>query len=270
MAGQPQLRLRDMAVQPVGVRLVFLPNLTVQVKVGFHLGRLVKDRAGVKAVPGNPRHRFLIVGGIPQRRIGPLLRLRPHSDVMVGVVFALVVQGFLGQAPNQDVQGFLKHIPAILELDAVVFRFHRHNAPAHAQLQPPVAQVVQHTDFVEQAQGVVKGQQIDQGAEADVPGALGRRRQENSGRGSQAQRRYMMFRQMVAVETLPVGVLQQLQPLLVNPAVRLLFPLNPVKEAELQGFAVGRLGLRTHKPNSLNGWLGPAIRAGISKGGRPL
>ena len=48
-----------------------------------------------------------------------------------------------------------------------------------------------------------------------------------------------MLGQVIAVKAVPVGVLQQLQPLLINLAVGLLFPLNPVKEAELQGVAVG-------------------------------
>ena len=43
----------------------------------------------------------------------------------------------------------------------------------HANLQAPVAEIVEHTDLFDETYRMVQGQDIDAGAESQPPGALG-------------------------------------------------------------------------------------------------
>ena len=92
-----------------------------------------------------------------------------------------------------------------------------HAAAAHADLQPPVAQVVEHADLFDQPQRVVQRQHVDARAEAQAPRALGHAAQEHVLRRGQAvDRRRVVLGQVIGVEAGRVEALDLHQALAVD------------------------------------------------------
>ena len=232
------------------------------------LGRGVvgEDVAGIEAVLRHPRHRFQVVAGVPERRIGLLEGLDPQLDVLVVVVLAVMIESARGEACGEQVHLLVEHIPAYFQVNVELLGLHRRDPPPHSQVQASVAEVVQHTDFVVQADGVVEGQQEHQRSQPQPGGALRRRGQEHRRRRRHAEGRDVMLRQVVAVKPGAVGVFQHFQPVLEDVVGRRLVPLNPVEKPELQGI-VERVGLRhglPPTPDSYHRGAAPAIRTDFS------
>ena len=94
--------------------------------------------------------------------------------------------------------------------------FH-HAAAAHADLQPSVAQVVEHADLFDQAERMVQRQHVDARAEAQASRALGHRGQEHVLRRRQAvDGRRVVLGQVVGVEAGRVEALDLDQPLAID------------------------------------------------------
>ena len=98
-----------------------------------------------------------------------------------------------------------------------------------------MAQMVQHADFVEQAQRVVEGQEIDQRSQTQAPRPLRHRGQEHGRGWGQAEGRDVVLSKVIGVKACLVGVFQHLQALFKDVAGRCLIPFDPVKDAKLQG-----------------------------------
>ena len=86
----------------------------------------------------------------------------------------------------------------------------------HANVEPSPAQVVEHADLLDQAQRIIGGQNVNQGAETDARRALGRGRQKKARRRRHVQRRAVMLGDVVAIKALLFGAFDQLQALLVK------------------------------------------------------
>ena len=246
VADESQLGNGDVAVQTVRHTLS-VPDLLVQVVVFLRGGVVGEDVTGVEAVLRHPRHRFQVVAGVPERGIGLLEGLYPQLDVLVVVVLAVVIEKAGGEAVGEQVHLLVEHFPADVQVNVELLGLHRRDAPAYAQVKAAVAEVIQHTDFVVQADGIVEGQQEHQRPQPQPGGALRRRSQEHRRRRRYAERRYVVLRQVVAVKPGAVGVFQHLQPVLEDVMGRRLVPLNPVEKPELQGI-VERVGLRHGLP----------------------
>lgn len=81
---------------------------------------------------------------------------------------------------------------------------------------------------------MIEGKQVYQRPQADVFGALASRRQENAGRGRNAQGREVVLSHLVGIKTVLIGVLQHLEPFLENLARLAVAPFDPIKYAEPQ------------------------------------
>ena len=134
--------------------------------MGFDAGVVGENGAGVEAVLGHPRHGFEVVAGVPERRIGLLVGRNPEFDVVVVVVLALVVEHAGGEAAGEHVHLLVEHFPADAEIDAELLSLHGRDTAADAQIEAPVAEVVQHADLVVEPDGVVEREQEHQRAQA--------------------------------------------------------------------------------------------------------
>ena len=114
----------------------------------------------------------------------------------------------------------------------MIGKFERRDAAADAEFEAAAADLIEHADFLHEPQRIVKRQQIDQRPHMDSPGACGDRGEKNAGRRREAERRRVMFGDVVAEKTGGVGGRDQLEALLVYAIERLVATLEMVEDAE--------------------------------------
>ena len=135
------------------------------------------------------------------------------------MVFAVVAEFGSGPQAQDDVQHFLGAlVPGIefyLEVAVLVVR----RASAHAELQPAMAQQVEHRRLFRQADRVVEGQNADAGADADLLGAGGHVREDGRQRGEDAVPAGVMLRHPDRIEAQLFGELDLLQGFIIYPAL---------------------------------------------------
>src|ERR1700694_3023797 len=108
-----------------------------------------------------------------------------------------------------------------------------HDPPAHAEIEAPARELIQHADLFDQPERVVERQTVDARPETDAPRALGGRGQEEAGHRGQAERGHVMFGQMVGGEPRGVVFLEQPQPALVELVDGHVAMLEMVENAEV-------------------------------------
>ena len=153
------------------------------------------------------------VGGvhaIPDRRVGKLARLGREGDV--------VVRWLVGQFHRAGGEGIedAGEVVAVDRfggggIDAEIGGFDRRCAAAEADVQAAAAELVEHADFLRQAQRMIERQGVDHRAEAQGFGALGDGGEEHVGRWRHAERGAVVFGQVVAVEAEAIVLFDDLQ-----------------------------------------------------------
>ncbi len=144
------------------------------------------------------------------------------------IVLAAEIDLARGQRLPDDVVGLDIHRRRVIGIDAEILQLMRRGAAADADLEPAAAQMIEHADFFGEPQRMMGGQDVDQGAEADAPGALRHRGEKHAGRRRQVERRRMMLAHVIGAKSGLVVELDQLQAVfvllaeLVRPAVVLI------------------------------------------------
>jgi hypothetical protein len=127
---------------------------------------------------------------------------RPQCDrhVVVDVVLALVGERIGGQTGTDAGESVEENIARIVVLDLVVLELVGRHAAADADVEPAIAQVIEHADFLDQAQRRIERQQINQRAK---PHTFGRPRdgaEIDAGHRHQVERRGMMLGNVKAIK----------------------------------------------------------------------
>src|SRR5258708_4554843 len=129
------------------------------------------DGGGAGAVAAEPRgDRQIVAGGEldrflaaddrdPDRRVRLLYRTRPHRDIVVGPVFALVGEHLLGPGAGDDVVGLFEALARLGERHVVHLVFAQ-DAAGEAGNEAPVRQAIDHRQFLGEAQRLVQRHQI--------------------------------------------------------------------------------------------------------------
>src|SRR5262245_57462492 len=174
MHHQPDHRLLALDRQRAGALMLFPRGAVARHGDGEAIDRADDDR--VHAF----HRRSDRIAHVPERRIGLLQRPQVHRQVLEAVEATRVGQAVVAEALADD--GERLDVARVVRLGvrllAPEIRFH-HAAAAHADLQPAVAQVVEHADLFDQAERMVERQHVDARAEAQAPRALGHRTQEH-------------------------------------------------------------------------------------------
>ena len=138
---------------------------------------------------------------------------------------------------RQPLQDDLERLPVdLLGLEMVQVE-ERHlvgdDAAPHPEVEAAPREVIEHAHLLDQPERVVERQAVDAGPEADAPGALGGRGEEDAGHGRQAERRGVVLGQVVRVEARRVVLLEQAQPALVELGDRHVPPVEMVEDPEV-------------------------------------
>src|SRR5205085_11377773 len=106
------------------------------------------------------------------------------------------------------------------EIDAVEADLDRRDAAPDTVEKTAARHLVEHADFVNEAQRMIERQKVHHRPETELLRALRDGRQKDARRRRVTQRRIMMLGQVIAVEAGPVIGLDQLQPVLEMPLQR--------------------------------------------------
>src|SRR6516225_2099582 len=142
-----------------------------------------------------------------------LQRPQDHRHVVKLVMLALERQLVAGEALQDEFEGLVINLAGLREVEAVSARLERRDAAPDAELEAPAADLIEHADFLDQAQRMIERQEVDEGAEAQRLGALRHGREEQPGRGGAAERRRMMLGEVIAVDAAAVIGFDQLEPI---------------------------------------------------------
>ncbi len=216
---------------PLRVVARFLPFGAIAVGDDAHgFGRRVADH--VEAAGRREFGTLRIRQAVPDGRVGALERRQLQRYVLEAVIAALERQRAAAQRLQDHLPRLEVHRLRFRRIDAEMLDLDRRNAAPDAQLEAPAAQLVEHADFLRQAQRVIQGERVDQRAEAQPFGALRDRRQEHAGRGRHAERRSVMLGQVIGVEAGRIVELDQLEPRLVIRVERDVVAVEMVENAE--------------------------------------
>jgi hypothetical protein len=109
------------------------------------------------------------------------------------------------------------------------------DAAADADLEPAVAEVVEHADFLDQAQRRIKRQQIDQRPKPHAPGRARQRAEIDARDRHHIERRRVVLGNMQAIDTGGVGRLGELEAFVEQQRERALAVLDMVEKSNLHG-----------------------------------
>ena len=126
------------------------------------------------------------------------------------------------------------------------------NAAADAELEAAAAQLIDHADLFDQAERMIERQQIDQRPEAQFRRALRQRCEDQRRRGGGAERRRVMFGDVIAVEAGAIVSLGDGQPLGVELAERHARVVDVVEDAEFHAPPVSKTPMAGTSPAITN------------------
>src|SRR5262252_4617853 len=95
-----------------------------------------------------------------------LQRPQDHRHVVKSVMLALEGQFVAGKALEDEFEGLVIDFAGLREIEAVSASLKRRHAASDPELEPPAAHLIEHADFLDQAQRMIERQEIDERAEA--------------------------------------------------------------------------------------------------------
>src|SRR5262245_21695265 len=209
----------------------FPPDLAIAIdKAACFRGRIQAD--DMQALACCPLGAVDRVDAIPDRWIRLLQRFQLHRDVLEGKKVAAKIEGSLGEALYDQLQSFHVDLLRLCRVESIEGSFSGRGSTAEADLQPPAANLVKHTDFFDQPNRMVKRQRIDQRAETKSLCALRHGSQEYAGRRCHAERRRVMLGNMIGIEAYLIISLDKLEACLVIILQRQIAPVQMVKYAK--------------------------------------
>src|SRR5262245_10311891 len=93
----------------------------------------------------------------------PLQRPQDHRHVVKLVMLALERQLVAGKALQAELEGLVVNLPGLREVEAVSACLERRDTAPDPEFEAPAAHLVEHADFLDQAQRMIERQEIDEG-----------------------------------------------------------------------------------------------------------
>ena len=167
------------------------PRLAIGAQTAGQLGNVhaAQPDEDRQAHPAHAGKRVRGGGGHPHRRVRPLNRARGDGDVGEPKEPAVVAERLALPRLEDDLERLEEARLALLVRDAEGVVAPRAAAPADAEIEAPLAQVIERRDLAGDAQGMVQGQELHGRAHAHAPGPGGDpARDEEGGRQHRAGR----------------------------------------------------------------------------------
>ena len=172
------------------------------------------------AMFASPRRAGGVRRAIPEGRAGLLRRAQFNRHVPVGVVGAFVIQRLRVHAGANALVRVDEHVARFFVIDVVIAQLERRHAAADADLQPAMAEMIEHGDFLQHPKWRIKRQQIAQRPQPHVARLARQRGEEQARRGRHVDGRGVMLGQMHAPEAGFIRRRIEFEPLVEKPRQR--------------------------------------------------
>src|SRR4029077_21047271 len=166
-----------------------------------------------------------------------LQRPQDHGHLVKLVVLAFERQLVRGEAIENELECFVIDLCGLREVDSICAGLERRHAPPDSEFEAPAAHLIEHADFLDQAQRMIERQEIDKWAEAQALGALRQRGEEQSRRGGAAERRRVVFGEVIAIDAAAIVGFDQLKSIGIELRERTARVVHVIEYAELHGNA---------------------------------
>ena len=140
-----------------------------------------------------------------------------------------------GQPGAEAIEGVDENLARILVLDLVILELERRDPAADTDFHPPIAQVIEHGDLLDQPQRRIEREQIDQRAEPHAPGRARYRAEIDAGHRHHVERRGVVLRHVQAVDAGLVGRLHKGEPLVEERCQRAICRFDVIEKSDLHG-----------------------------------
>src|SRR6201981_633674 len=91
-----------------------------------------------------------------------LQRSQDHRTVVKSVMLAIERQFVAGKALEDEFEGLVIDFAGLREIEAVSASLERRHAASDPELEPSAAHLIEHADFLDQAQRMIERQEIDE------------------------------------------------------------------------------------------------------------
>ena len=170
----------------------------------------------------------------PERRIRQLQWPRLDAHILAAIELALVAYDLGGQRLENELGRLTVHRRRTGRIDVEARDLDRRSAASQAQFELAAAHMVEHHDFLGDAQRVVHRGHIEQGAEAQPPAPLRHCGKKHAWRGRHAERRRMMLGDMVGTKAGAIVLFDELESRLEQVGQRRAVVVDMIEDAELQ------------------------------------
>src|SRR6266850_99691 len=132
------------------------------------------------------------------------------------IMRSFVCQLVLAQPRDDHLERFLEQLARFEKVYVEVAQLERRDSAPHSDLEAPAAHLIEHAYLLDQAERIVERKQIDQRPQMNPASARRDCREKYARRRRASERRAVMLREMVAVDSGGVGGLEQAETLLVQ------------------------------------------------------
>ena len=170
---------------------------------------------------------------VPKGWVGRLLGVQLHRYIGALVILAFVCESLLVQAGADHLQGFFKHRPRVQKRHLKICLLKRGHTPSDPDFQAAIAHMIEHANFTDQSQRMIQRQQIHQRPQTNAFGMLDGRSEEDPRRRRHAQRRGVVFGQMVAVKAGFISHLEESQAPVIQLTQRVRSAFQVIKNSKI-------------------------------------
>ena len=138
----------------------------------------------------------------------------------------------MGQPLEHELDRLGVDLLRVPRIDAVIFELDRRGAAPEAEFEASAAQLIEHANFLDQSQRVMKRHRPDQRTEAKPRRALRHGGEEHARRGRHAERRRVMLGEMISVEPGAIVGLRNFETILVIVRKRAAMTVEVIEDTE--------------------------------------
>src|ERR1700749_1077137 len=139
------------------------------------------------------------------------------------------------QALLDDLESLGIDLGRLLRVHSEIADLVRRGAAPESDFQAPAAHLVEHADFLENAQRMAYAKRVDQRAKAQAFGTLGYSGQHDAGRRRHAERRRVMLGDMVGVKSAAIVDFGELEPALIEIGKARIAAIDMIEDPEFHG-----------------------------------
>ena len=155
-------------------------------------------------------------------------------------MLAFVAEALRREALLENVQHLLEHLARGLDIDVVVIELEGRHAAPDADVEAAVRQMVEHRDFLDQAERGIERQQIGERPEADGLGHLRDGGEIDARHRDHVERRRMVLGHVIGGEAQLVGERHIFEALVELPGQREVVAVDVVEQAEFHSLSPRR------------------------------